>query len=53
MKPALTRYRCAICQRRLREGQYVFSRWTRQRYCCDLDCKKKRRGGREAPSLST
>ena len=35
--PALTKYRCAICDARLREGQYVFSRFTKNRYCCDLD----------------
>jgi hypothetical protein len=30
-----TRYLCAICNRRLEEGRYVYSHWTRQRYCLD------------------
>lgn len=30
-----TRYRCAICNRRLEEGRYVYSRFTRNRYCAD------------------
>jgi len=35
-QPALTKYRCAICDVRLREGQYVYSHWTKNRYCGDL-----------------
>ena len=31
-----TRYRCAICGARLVEGRYVYSRWTKNRYCGDL-----------------
>jgi hypothetical protein len=53
MKPRLTKLRCGICDRRLREGEYVYSRWTGERYCCDLNAckrKRKRKGGREAPS---
>jgi len=56
VKPRLTKLRCAICDRRLREGEYVYSRFTRQRYCIDVQRhteiarKKKRKGGREAPS---
>ena len=42
-----TRYRCAICDRRLEEGRYVYSRFTRQRYCIDTkrheQLRKKRR----------
>ena len=34
----LTKYRCAICNVRLREGRYVYSRFTKNRYC--LDSKK-------------
>jgi hypothetical protein len=30
-----TRHRCAICNRQLEEGRYVYSHWTRQRYCLD------------------
>lgn len=43
-----TRYRCAICNRRLEEGRYVYSRFTKQRYCIDTQrhtelARKKRR----------
>jgi hypothetical protein len=31
-----TRYRCAICGRRLEEGRYVYSRFTKNRYCTDI-----------------
>lgn len=42
MSPAaLTRYRCSICGARLREGRYVYSRFTKARYC--LDVKKHAR----------
>ena len=41
-KPKLTAFRCAICGRRLREGRYVFSRFTKSRYCIPgPGCKKK------------
>jgi len=30
-----TRYKCAICGARLVEGRYVYSRFTRNRYCID------------------
>lgn len=36
MKPRLTKLRCGICNARLREGQYVYSRFTKQRYCIDV-----------------
>jgi hypothetical protein len=28
-------YRCAICGARLKEGTYVYSRFTKNRYCPD------------------
>jgi hypothetical protein len=46
--PALTKYRCTICDSKLREGRYVYSRFTKNRYCIDfaghakLAAKKKR-----------
>lgn len=43
MSAKLTRYRCALCGRRLREGAYVYSRWTGNRYCATIDCKTKRK----------
>jgi len=49
MTPRLLKLRCDLCGSRLREGQYVYSRWTRHRYCWDLDAcrararRKKRR----------
>ena len=33
----MTKHRCAICNARLREGQYVYSRFTRNRYCIDTE----------------
>jgi hypothetical protein len=52
-KAALTKYRCAICGTRLREGQYVYSRFTKKRYCLDVKRHtKKKRGPRDGgPSL--
>lgn len=45
-----TVYRCAICNRRLEEGKYVYSRFTKNRYCTDLKrhdaIARKRRGQR-------
>lgn len=35
MKRKLTKYRCAICERRLAEGDYIYSRHTGNRYCGD------------------
>jgi hypothetical protein len=32
-RPPFSKHRCAACNRRLREGQWIFSRHTRQRYC--------------------
>ena len=49
--PPLTKYRCTICGKRLREGRYVYSRFTKQRYCYDVTVchkagrKKKTQGG--------
>lgn len=42
--PIFTRYRCHICNARLREGQYVYSRFTKNRYCLDVKrhARKKR-----------
>jgi hypothetical protein len=33
MARKLSRYRCAVCGRRLPEERWVFSTWTRNRYC--------------------
>jgi hypothetical protein len=41
---ALTRYRCAICNARLREGRYVYSRFTKNRYCLDVKRHSRRKG---------
>lgn len=32
-RKARTTYRCARCGRRLRRGRWVYSRYTRARYC--------------------
>jgi len=32
-------YRCARCGRRLKVGQYVYSKFTGQRYCFAGHCK--------------
>lgn len=34
--PPKTKYHCTICGTQLREGRYVFSTWTRHRYCSDV-----------------
>jgi hypothetical protein len=39
---ALTRFRCSICNRRLRDGEYVYSRFTKARYCSNIDACRKR-----------
>jgi hypothetical protein len=50
----LTKHRCSICGSRLREGQYVYSRFTKNRYCTDdrrhreIAAKRKRAQKREA-----
>jgi len=31
------RYSCARCGRRVREGEYVYSRFSKNRYCIKLD----------------
>jgi len=39
--PPLTKYKCTICGKRLREGRYVYSRFTKQRYCALVtECHK-------------
>jgi hypothetical protein len=44
---AVSTFVCARCGRKLRNGQYVFSTFTRQRYCyvghCKGDKRKQRR----------
>jgi hypothetical protein len=33
---------CARCKRRLKEGRYVYSRFTKNRYCIDVvECGKR------------
>jgi hypothetical protein len=39
--PPLTSYTCDRCGRRLRQG-YVYSRFTKSRYCAELDACEKR-----------
>src|SRR6188472_213175 len=42
--PRLLKLRCDRCGSRLREGRYVFSSWTKKRYCSDIDgCSKRTR----------
>lgn len=41
--PRLTRYRCAICNARLREGRYSYSRFTGNRYCLNIERHVKTR----------
>jgi hypothetical protein len=49
-KPLKTKFRCAICNARLEEGRYVYSRFTKNRYCenekghYEIIRKKKRDG---------
>jgi hypothetical protein len=40
VKRTFTKFRCALCGKRLAEGGYVYSRFTRNRYCVPM-CKKK------------
>lgn len=42
-KAKLTDYRCALCGERLREGQWIFSRFTRNRYHPPGHCRGERR----------
>ena len=47
----LTKYRCAICDARLREERYVYSRFTGSRYCLDIEkhnriVRKRKRAAR-------
>lgn len=41
-KPAKT-YRCARCNRKLRDGRWIFSRFTKQRYCWPGECKAEKK----------
>jgi len=36
------RYSCARCGRRVREGEYVYSRFTKNRYCIAMDACARR-----------
>lgn len=40
-----TDYHCARCGRRLKRERYIFSAWTKLRYCWVTECRaeKKRR----------
>lgn len=42
-KPKLSQFRCAKCGRKLPVEQYVYSRFTGQRYCWPGACKAKRK----------
>jgi len=35
-------YRCGCCGKRLKADQWIYSRWTGNRYCTDLDACTKR-----------
>ncbi len=49
-----TLYRCAICGRRSRPEQMVYSRFTRSRYCAELDaCHARGRRRARANHLAT
>jgi len=56
--PPLTKYKCTICGKRLREGRYVYSRFTTHRYCANVtEChkvikKRRKAAGRESPDPS-
>ncbi len=41
-----TVYKCARCGRRLRDGRWVYSKWTSQRYCFAGHCKGDKRKAR-------
>ena len=38
---------CARCGKRLKEGEYIYSRFTRNRYCIALDACKTRAAKRK------
>ncbi len=51
-----TLYHCAICGRRARPEAMVYSRFTRSRYCAELDAchaRGRRRANRPATDLAT
>jgi len=35
-------YSCALCGKRVREGQYVYSRFTGNRYCIGMEACRAR-----------
>jgi len=39
---------CARCGKRVREGQYVYSRFTKNRYCVALDDCARRAANKKA-----
>ncbi len=48
MTTTIKTYPCAICGKRARSEQMLFSRFTRKRYCADLEadleaCRKRSR----------
>jgi len=48
------KYPCARCGHRSKAEQMTFSKWTRNRYCADLDActrRKKRAERREAVTI--
>lgn len=47
--PLTTRYKCGRCGHRDAAERMVFSRWTRSRYCQDINAcaKRARRGARK------
>jgi hypothetical protein len=44
-KQKLSDYRCAQCGRRLPQDEWVYSRFTGNRYCLEGKCKKPRHKG--------
>jgi hypothetical protein len=46
--PPLTSFSCARCGRRLRQDRWVYSRFTRNRYCIEIDaCEKRAKKGKK------
>lgn len=43
-KVKLSQFSCALCGRRLPVEQYLYSRFTGQRYCLPGQCKTDRKG---------
>jgi len=40
--PPLTGFRCARCGRQLRQDRWIYSRFTRNRYCVEIDACETR-----------